>query len=164
MGPKRVTTPDGMAWTVRRCWLPKRRLRWRRPTPHRQSNGGHDGSGLFDSFDVVSLVDNIEVDNPLAIIGVVLAIVAVLALAWFFLVPFLLALLDAVILIALAGAAIVGHVVLHRPWEIEASGPEQTQTWRVLGWRRSGQAIDAASRRLSGGRPLPADVRDLLPR
>ncbi len=71
------------------------------------------------------------------------------------------ALLDAVIVIVLALAGVIGRVLLHRPWEIEVSGPDQIVSWQVVGWRRSGQAIEQATTRLRSGRSVPTDVRDL---
>ncbi len=101
MGPTKVVTPDGTAWTVRRCWLPRRRVRWRRTTPHRKSDGAHrsDRHGYLDVFDLFDLIGS---DGPFAVIGAVLAVIAVVVLAWLFLLPLLLALLDVVILIVLA--------------------------------------------------------------
>jgi hypothetical protein len=129
--------------------------------PHRSDRGPHH-SGALDYFDPFGIFDIFGGDNPLVALAAVLAVVALVVLAWFFLVPLLLALLDAVILIALALASVVGHVLLHRPWEIEASDPERTVAWKVVGWRRSGQVIESAARHLGEGRPLPADVGELL--
>lgn len=161
MGPTKVVTPDGTAWTVRRCWLPRRRVRWRGTTPHRKSDGAHrpDTHGHLDYLDIFDLIEFF--DGPFAAIGAVLAVIAVVVLAWLFLLPLLLALLDAVILIVLALVGIVGRVLLHRPWEIEVSGPDQILAWRVVGWRRSGQAIEQVTTRLRSGRSVPTDVRDL---
>ncbi len=130
-------------------------------TPHRKSDGPHrsDRHGYLDG--VPDLFDLIGGDSPFAVIGAVLAVIAVVVLAWLFLLPLLLALLDAVILIVLALAGVIGRVLLHRPWEIEVSGPGQIVSWQVVGWRRSGQAIDQVTTRLRSGRPVPTDVRDL---
>ncbi|MDQ6616243.1 MAG: hypothetical protein M3083_16265 [Actinomycetota bacterium] len=130
---------------------------------HRSDRRPHD-SGVLDYLDPLGILDIFGGDNPFVAIVVVLAVIAIVVLAWFFLVPVLLALLDAVILIALALAGVIGHVLLHRPWEIEASARERAVTWKVVGWRRSGQVINSAARHLSDGRPLPAEVGELLAR
>jgi len=159
VGATRVVTPEGMAWTVRRCWLPKRRVRWRGRT-RRDTSDEQRGSG-GDYLDFADLFGIFDGDSPLAVIGAVLAVIAIVVLAWLFLVPLLLALLDVVVLIVLALVGVAGRVVLHRPWEIEVSGPDQIVSLRVVGWQKSSQAIEEVTRRLRTGRPVPTDVRDL---
>jgi len=43
----------------------------------------------------------------------------------------LLVLLDITLLVVLTAAGVGAHLVLHRPWEIEAVGPNERLTWHV---------------------------------
>jgi hypothetical protein len=149
--------PSGEVWTVRRRWIANRSVRWRGQDPTR------DGKGDWRNWlDVIGQFDFLPDDNPLAVIGLVigavLAVLVLLSLAWFVLVPLLLLLFDVTILILLTLIGIVARVVLRHPWEIEALGPEGRRlTWPVTGWNRSRRALTAAADLLSQGQIPPTN-------
>jgi hypothetical protein len=156
-----VTTPNGEAWTVRRCWMAKRQLRWRgrnplgrRPPKGRQSRSRDKG----DRTDWLHTVDVIDADNPLAALLAVAVVIVIAVLGWFFLVPLLLAILDLTILILLTLGGLATRTLLRRPWEIEALAPDGRRlTWQVVGWQRSRRAITAVTRVLHQGQIPPTD-------
>jgi hypothetical protein len=138
--------------------LPKRRIRWRRPPRHSgDSAPGRDGSSALDYLDVFDIFGGVG-DNPLLGITVVIGIAVFAVVAWFFVIPALLALLDIAVLVALIVAGIVSRVLMHRPWEIEAVSADDRLGWRVLGWRRSARAIDSVCTTLSQGMRPPTDA------
>jgi hypothetical protein len=103
-------------------------------------------------------------DNPLAALAFVIGTIVFAALVWFFLVPLLLVLLDLTLLVVLTAVGVVAHLVLHRPWEIEAVSPNQRLTWQVVGWQRSRRAIGAVTQRLARGEIPPTDSPGFPPR
>ena len=121
-------------WTVRRCWLPKRKI--------------------LDVFD----------DGIFAVIVLMIAAAIFLALAVFFVIPLLLIEFDVLALVLLCLLGTGARVVLHRPWEIEAVGPDETRlAWRVVGWNRSRRTIAEVSDRLRRGELLTASTPGLPP-
>jgi hypothetical protein len=109
-------------------------------------------------------LDLVDADNPLAGVAFLLGVVVVAAIVWFFLVPLLLVLLDAAVLLVLAAAGVIAKVVLRRPWEVEAVGPADRLTWRVVGWGRSRRAVAAVTQRLGRGEVPPTDSPSFPPR
>ena len=73
-------------------------------------------------------------------------------------------LLDLTILVVLTVLGVAARIVLHRPWEIEAVGPDRRLTWQVVGWNRSRRAITAVTTRLHQGQIPPTDSPDFPPR
>jgi hypothetical protein len=157
-----VVTPTGEAWRVGRCWLPKQRVHWRGPGRVRRTSSDprpRSGGGSW-----LNALDVFDGDNPLAALGFVIGTIVFAALVWFFLVPLLLVLLDVTVLVVLTAAGVAARVVLHRPWEIEAVGPNERLTWQVVGWQRSRLALGAVTQRLARGEVLPTDSPGFPPR
>jgi len=49
------------------------------------------------------------------------------------------------------------RVLFRRPWVVEATGPDPLRrTWRIVGWRASGEKVDEIAGLLAHGHPLPA--------
>lgn len=140
-----VTAPDGTRWRVRRRWLerpartPRPRLRLpRRPT-------------LEDGLDAASMLPDPggfadAADDPLTALALVLGAVLLGLLAAFVLLPLLGVALELAVPLVLAGAGLLGRVLLGRPWTIEAvavGAPAQRVAFAVPGWRRSRRALAA---------------------
>lgn len=148
----------GVAWTVRRRWLPRYegrglrdRLRQRKARAARRRDS--DRIRWFDVFDL-GFVD----DSLAGFVVSVLAIAALLLLAVFGM-PFLLALVDVVLVAVVAVLGVVGRVVLRRPWTVEAvSATGGRHQVRVVGWRRAGEAVESLAQDIRHGRQPAPDV------
>jgi hypothetical protein len=146
---RRVVDPHGVTWTIRRRWLHAPiRPRWRGP---------EDGGSALD------LASGLDGLGP---ITVVVGIIALAALLAFFVLPLAVLLLEVLAFLALAGAGVLGRVLLRRPWRIEArDGDGREQTWAVAGWRDSRDAIEEIAAALAAGRgvDLPSSGPPGLP-
>jgi hypothetical protein len=92
-------------------------------------------------------------------VPLVIVAIAALLLAAFVVVPLILAVVDIVVVLVLAGAGIVGRVLFHRPWTIEATSSDGEQlTWQVVGWRASGDRRDVIAAALDAGVVPPPDA------
>jgi hypothetical protein len=151
MAGRRVTTPVGEQWRVRRLWAPRlggeslaARLR------RRTRLGRSLARGAGEAGDVGCLLDAL---SDIFWVFVIVVVVAVLLLVG---VPLLLAIVDVVVVALLTLLAIGARVVFRRPWAVEAVGPDGAgHTWRVVGWQASGDAVDAVANALEHGNPLP---------
>lgn len=106
----------------------------------------HRTSDLSDGLDAA--------DGCLAVddLVVVLGLVVVVLLVVFFVIPLLVALVDILLLLVLAGLGIVGRVVFRRPWVVEArSTGGVVLRWRVVGWRASREFRERAAESLGAG-------------
>jgi hypothetical protein len=106
---------------------------------------GGGGSGWFDfDFDFG--------DGLLgALAAVVMAVVAGLLIWWVFL-PLLLLVLDVTIVIVLLVAGIIGRIVLHRPWTLEATTlTGRRYTRHVVGWRNAQAEIAGLAGEIAAG-------------
>ena len=150
MSGRTVTTPAGETWRVRRLWVPRMRgetlwsRAWRRirPTGRRLGEVADAGDGCF-----------LDIEEVVIVVAIV---IAVLLLA-FVVVPLLLVLLDVMALLLLLVLGVAARIAFRRPWVIEATdaGPYR-HTWRVVGWRASGEKVDEIADLLAHGHPLPA--------
>jgi hypothetical protein len=152
---KEVVAPDGRAWRVRRRWDPRdpdrtrlfdktRRQLWAR---RQQLQGGDLLAGGAEGLGAVA-------EGGLVGLLVLLALFAVL-LSWFVVVPLILAAVQVVVLVGLVVAAVVGRVLLRRPWIVEATDGWTTHRWEVVGWRASGDHARLVAEQLATGMPLP---------
>jgi hypothetical protein len=140
-----IETPEGLTWVVRRRWLPKRSIRWRRLRRTKDGTDASDALGLLEAFDGIEAIA--------VIVGVIVAVL----LAIFFLIPLLLIVFDVLVILLLFVLGTAARVVLHRPWEIEAVGPRDEQlSWKVVGWNRSRRTIRAIADILGQGEALTA--------
>lgn len=154
-----VTDPNGDVWTVRRRWIPHRtgigfaaRMRGRRGKKKRKG----EESRWYDSADFGS--GCLDLDGIL----VVVALLAGVLLLIFVGLPLLFLLLDLVWLVAVLVLGVVGRVVLGRPWDVEAVGPDGTRgRWRVKGFRAAGRKVSEIAQHVELGVPLRPD--ELLP-
>lgn len=169
MAGRTVTTPTGDEWRVWRVWAPRlggetllarlrRRTRIGRSLARGAGEAGDPGC-ILDAFDELFFV-----------LVVVLA-VGVLVLVG---VPLLLAVVDLVFLLLVTVLGLAARVLFRRPWVVEARSstplaPDpgaarpsdapvpaaRRHTWRVVGWRASGEHVDHVANALAHGNTLP---------
>ena len=177
-GERRVVTPDGYVWFVRRrrarrrpFWAPRPRERYAEeelPDPDEQ----FPDPGVMDMFNYAEddfgergfdrWYDDRASANVSLTFLTILAVVAV-ALVWLtvgYVLPWLVPWVAGHSRPLLAGAAVLAGVAalnqLHRPWYVElrrqglADAPRRV--WRVQGWRRSGRLIRALTAAIREGR------------
>ena len=166
-----VTTPGGHGWRVRRVWAPRlggeglwNGFRRRTRVSRRVASEAGD---VADPGCVGDLLDDL-----IAIV----VIAAVVAFTLLVAIPLLMAILDVMLLALLTVLGIGARIVFRRPWVVEArsttpvpvdardgdGGPTaapttelRRHTWRVVGWRASGDMVDAVANVLAHGNPLP---------
>ena len=138
----RVVDPEGRAWVVRRQWAPRMHGRGLRARFRR----GKEGNGLA-WIDVPFLPDG------LTVLLVVVALLAVVLLFVLVGLPLLLALMDLIVVVALAVGGVVGRIVFRRPWTVEAvSGDGDRWCAHAVGWQASGRLRQELADHLAAGR------------
>ncbi|MEV6814326.1 hypothetical protein [Micromonospora sp. NPDC051296] len=143
-----VAAPDGTRWTVRVAWEPRWRALARRFGGWRRKRKRDSGSG--DAVDgAVQMGDAATSgssggggggfdlgDAVFVLVVVFIAVIAAAALFWWVLLPLLLILIDLVVVAVLLVLAVLGRVLLRRPWTVEATaGNGERITAEVVGWR-----------------------------
>jgi hypothetical protein len=146
-----VTTPGGEQWRVRRLFTVRlgNENTWGR-LRRRARVGGRFVRGVGDATDAGCAADLVS-DLPM-----LLAFIIVLVILSLLGVPLLLAVVDLIVIVLLTVLAISARVLFRRPWIVEATSPTTRATWRVVGWRASGRAVDDAAEALAHEHPLPA--------
>ena len=170
MAGRTVTTPTGARWRVWRVWAPRlggetlwARLRRRTRLGSSLARGAGEASD-YPGCLLEALTDGFWFFVLLLAVGV-LVLVGV---------PLVLALVDVMVLALLTVLGIAVRVLFRRPWVVEARSteplpPETTDawpsdapvlavrrhTWRVVGWRASGEQVEAVANALAHGNPLP---------
>lgn len=134
-----VQDPEGATWTVGRRWLEGLHLpRWRGRDP---GLDGLDAAG--------ALADA----GPLAILGLLLAAVALLLLLAFVALPLLFFGAELVVVLVVALAGLLGRLVLGHPWLVQArTGGRVVTSRRVAGWRASREAVRQLHEEVAAGR------------
>jgi hypothetical protein len=173
---RRVVTPDGYVWNLRRRRT-RRRRPWSRPARPRLTRF-HDEEELpAEELPVPPWIDlwrlpNLEVGErgfdrfnddrhaaSNAVAAAVVGVVALSVLAWLTVEYVLRWLADnarLVLWLIAAVAVAVGLNQLHRPWYVElqrqglADAPRRV--WRVQGWRRSGRLLGELTAAIQEGR------------
>jgi hypothetical protein len=171
MAGRTVTTPQGDTWRVRRLWAPRlggeslwRRFRRRSRMSRRVTEQAGD---VADPGCVVDLLD-----DAIAVVVIVAVVVFVLLVA----VPLLVAIADVVLLALLTVLGFGTRILFRRPWVVEARSlvpvpvdaragdawpsdatttEPRRHTWRVVGWRASGEMVLAVADALAHGNPFP---------
>ena len=138
MAARTVAAPDGRTWRVRRRWV-HRTVRWR----------GRRG----DPLDVLDAADVVGEGADLPIVGVVLFAIATLILAVgavVFVVPAVLFLLELLFVVVAIGLGVGARILFRRPWTVEARavGTNDGREWKVVGWRASGELVEAVAERI----------------
>lgn len=140
---RRVTTPTGVDWRVRRRWVNRRLPRLRRVSGERAADVASESPGSWLPVDVGGMGD---------LEGWLLAIVALVVIV-FVLIPLLLFGIELIIVGVVLAAGMIGRLFLGRPWIIEANSSRgEALTWEVAGWRRSRHALDEVARALVADR------------
>ena len=138
---------EGEEWVVRRRWAPRlgaetlwARFRRRLRSAFRKT--ADLGDGLDAAEGCLAFED----------VVVVVGLVVVVLLAVFFVIPLLVALVDVLVLLVIAGLGVVGRIVFRRPWVVEArSSGGGVLRWRVVGWRASREFRGRAAESLGAG-------------
>jgi hypothetical protein len=103
---------------------------------------------------------------------VILAVIAAVVVAWLFVFPALVFVLDLLLVLALAAAGVATRVLFQRPWVVGAvatdastDGSAAGRGWSVVGWRASGAAIEVVAAALASGREpvIPRRAGELSP-
>jgi hypothetical protein len=153
----KVTDLEGRTWTIRRQWLPRYegrglRERLRRKKTQSQVESSSQGKSRWWDYIDVPFVDLF--DDSLVTALIVVAAVGVLLVLLLFGVPFILALVDLVVVLLVAVVGVVSRVLFRRPWTVEArSSTGEHHEGRVVGWRRSGALMREMGVELQHGRP-----------
>ena len=178
---RRVVTPDGYVWFVRRhrarrrpFWSPRERHRGERfhgeaelpaeklPSPGLRSLFASDGYDVaHPTFDWRIENDRLSTFYAAMAIGAAVAVVGLLAwltvryvLPW--LVPLVVANARPLVAAAAALVMMVGLNQLHRPWYVELQrqglADAPRRVWRVQGWRRSGRLMGELTAAIHEGR------------
>jgi hypothetical protein len=154
----RVTDLHGVSWTVRRRWLPRyegRGLRERLRQRRARSAARRESDDLrwFDVFDLP------VVDDSLAGFVVSLLVIVALVLLAVFGVPFLLALVDLVVVVVATALGVTGRVCFRRPWTVEAvSATGERYGVGVIGWRNAGEMVRSLGEDIRHGRRAAGDA------
>ncbi len=155
--------PEGLIWTVRRRWVPRlpgetlwarfSRRFGRRSRKVREWDGlGDVASGFAEGGDGLGGV--------LAGIGLVIAVLVLLVV----LLPLVLAFVEVLVLTVLGLLAVGARILLRRPWTVEAVADDGSiLSWRVVGWRASGDHVRLVVRQLRRGLPPGAATAGHLP-
>jgi hypothetical protein len=134
-----IIAPDGTTWVVRRQPLPgtRRAIRLRRLV------------GLRDVGDAGLLADS----HPAGIVLGLVALVAVTVVV-VLLLPLLILLAELLVILGAAAVGLFARFVLGRPWVVEAvpdAAGVQPLSWRVSGWSASRRAIHQVAEALRSG-------------
>lgn len=133
----RVRDLDGNTWRVGRRWLP-----WRRKVRHDPDVRD------FDVPDIGGLIDDLPGFLAALVIGVVVVITLPLILLA------LTSLIELSLLLALLPVVVLFRVAFRRPWTVQVIAPNGSVTVAepVVGWRESGERVQALARSLRGHR------------
>lgn len=150
-GSRRVKTPSGIEWRVRRQWTSRGLPRLRRIGL---------GKGSEQTLDAAWSIAPVDVGNLEGLEVLVGGIVAAIVIA-VILIPLLLFGVELIIAGLLVAGSIVARSALGRPWIVHATpsaDPAGTLAWEVKGWQRSGKLIETVASELAAGlTPSPTE-------
>lgn len=170
MAGRTVTTPAGEQWRVRRVWAPRLggETLWAR-LRRRTRIGRSLARGAGEASDPGCLLDAASDAFWILVIVITVTVLVLVGL------PLVLALVDILVLALLTLLGIAARVLFRRPWVVEARSTAaappaaadawpsdapvlavRRHTWRVVGWRASGEQVDDVANALVHGNPLPA--------
>ena len=157
MAARTVVGPDGRTWKVRRKWL-TRSVHWRGRWSPGESLQVLDGADLLGAGAELPVIGWV-------LLGLALVVFAVVGLS--LLIPLLLFLGELAFVLLAVVLGLLARVLFRRPWIVEArvAGTNEGRQWKVVGWRASGEQVEAVAERLrSTGRvgdvtwtPSPTD-------
>lgn len=155
MAERRVSTPEGQVWNVRRRWVPRlgQETLWQRfrrrihRTFERATEGAEADPGCLADFG----------EGLVAGVAILLFVLFLVFVA----VPLLVAVVDVLIVLLLAALGVLARVVLRRPWVVEARSGTRTVIWRVVGWRASGEQRDRVAEWIASTGTVPPEGTEL---
>jgi hypothetical protein len=120
-------------------------------------SAGDAAEAAWWSIPPPDLADVGGLDDFAAAIALIVAAVVIAVV----LIPLLLFGIELIIVGFVIAAGILARGLLGRPWVVQATPvgrASESLSWRVRGWRRSGQLIDEVATSLSNGlQPAPAE-------
>jgi hypothetical protein len=143
-----VIDPAGREWKVGIRWLPRRPkwIGWGPGRNRKRKREPRDPS-WFDGLDL-------PIPDEFPGFLIVLAVIVVLLLAWFFVLPIAVFALDLLLLLLLAAAGVAARVFFRRPWIVEATTEGEVRRWPVVGFRSSREMVAEVSWALQNGRDI----------
>lgn len=141
---REVTDPDGARWRVGRVWF-TRRTKWRG-----SAEGALEATGGLEWAELFIGVPGIGMAIVIAIVGVIAALIAVV-----FVLPAVLLIVEILFIVTVAALSLFGRVLLRRPWLVRARqiNGDREVIRKVVGFRASGEAVDALAERIRQGQP-----------
>ena len=158
-----IRDPQGRHWRVSLRMLPWG-LRWRGPRT-RKDRSGDSNQGVrkprwYDAFDIPDLT---LLDEGFGGFLAVLLLIVTIAVAFLFVLPAFIFLIEVVIVALLVLGAILLRVVFRQPWLVDAVADDGTHmTWKVVGYRRSRRVVGEIGSLIRIGTATPT-VRDAVP-
>ncbi len=146
MTTRRVTTPNGVEWKVRRRWIPHREGKGivERFRTHRQRRKENDGGAE-------ALADLGDLDFGFEGLAIAIGLFALILLLLLFGWPLVLIGVDLIWLLGAGALGLLGRVLLGRPWRVEAVSAVERRGWNVQGFRSAGRSRDDLAAQLSAG-------------
>jgi len=142
-----VRDPEGREWTVGIRWLP------RRPTWLGWGPGRTRKRGEPSDLEFLDLAGGCMPDDIPLLAGTA-AVIVVLILIWFAVLPVAVFALDLLFVLLLAAGGIAMRVLFRRPWTVEASTAGEARRWPVVGLRSSRAMVGEVSWAIRNGRKL----------
>jgi len=144
---QRVCGPEGREWTVGVRWLP------RRPTWLGWGPGRTRKKGEPSDLEWLDLAGGCMPDD-IPVLGAIVAIIIVLTLIWFAVLPVAVFALDLLFVLILAAAGVATRVLFRRPWIVEASTEGEVRRWPVVGLGSSRAMVGEVVWAIEHGRKL----------
>jgi hypothetical protein len=146
-----VKAPDGRVWRVRRRWMPKRPGIFARS----RSDAGDTARDAFWSMPDLGWDFDLGFDSLTGIVISALALITIGFLLFTVVIPLVALTLEAVLLVLLFAAGVIGRLVFGRPWRIEATTqgpPKERREVKAKGLRGSSEARDELMNEIASGR------------
>jgi hypothetical protein len=145
-----VRDPGGREWKVGIRWL-SRRPRWLGWGPGRRNKQKQQKDSDWSWLDVA---DPGCMPDELPVLGAIVAVVIIVLLLWFAVLPIAVFALDLLFLLLIAAGGVGLRVFFRRPWIVEATTRGDTRHWPVVGFRSSKRMVGEVSWALQNGRAL----------
>jgi hypothetical protein len=104
-------------------------------------------------FPEPGLIDAVGCVDDLPAVAAVFVVIVAIAVFLFFVVPLLVTLVELLLLAVLVVLGVLVRLVLRRPWIVDAVRVDRSErlSWKVGGFRRSGEVAEAVAVQLGTG-------------
>ena len=152
-----IRDPQGRHWRVSVRMLPWG-LRWRGPRARKNRPGDSNQEvrkpRWYDGFDIPDLT---LFDEGFGGFVAVLLLIVAIAVAFLFVLPAFILLIEVVLVALLVVGAILLRVVFRQPWLVDAVANDGTHmTWKVVGYRNARRVVEELGSLISKGTATPA--------